>query len=502
MIFLKKVTIDLDFETAKHGHGGGLPILKTFWEHFGFSQLFADIDKHSGTPPWKMAFAYIAGLVANSQSVNGIAKNDKNSPVLEQILSDKPPSQSAFSRFFKHDLAWLDRSIERLKAFCSTPETVFAEGDVIALDDTKIEHPYGKKMPFLCWLFDNAEKKHLWCMNLVSTLLIRSNGLVTPLLWRIWVQDKSVPKPERRTKFVLAEELLLNIRSLTTVRLWVAMDRWFLSKDFFKWLVSHQFDWVTKAKRNTALFIQSGEDWKGTPRYVSVNPSKLIAQVYPELLKTGKPKECVAVSIPGVYIKLPMPGKTKKGKDKTIQVMTRVAAIATIRLPEDIETTKATLDTAEPDEKAARYKGAYLLLSNRYDAPDQAIDAYAKRWKIEIFYRNAKQELGLTACHAQTKEAHEGHIEMIFTAETLLNYAHWQLNAEKSEGAEILVTHGQMVREIINASHRICCLDKIHLYCDMASSIFSSFMRKFWPDDCRLGLGKMIGKRDYLDCTA
>lgn len=176
----------------------------------------------------------------------------------------------------------------------------------------------------------------------------------------------------------------------------------------------------------------------------------------------------MAVNIPNVYIKLPMPGKTKKGKGKIVQVLTPVAAIATIRLPEDIETAKVTLDTAEPDEKAAHYKGAYLLLSNRYDAPQEAVEAYAKRWKIEVFYRNAKQELGLTACHAQTKAAHEGHIEMIFTAETLLNYAHWRLNAENEEGADHLVTHGQMVREIINASHRICVQNKIHLYCDIA----------------------------------
>jgi hypothetical protein len=102
---VEKVAINLDFETSKHGHGGGFPIFKTFWEQFGFSQVFADIDKHSGAPPWKIAFSYVVGLVTNSDSVNKIAQNDKKSPILEQILGDKPPSQSAFSRFFKHDLS-------------------------------------------------------------------------------------------------------------------------------------------------------------------------------------------------------------------------------------------------------------------------------------------------------------------------------------------------------------------------------------------------------------
>ncbi len=36
--------------------------------------------------------------------------------------------------------------------------------------------------------------------------------------------------------------------------LWVAMERWFLCKKFLVWLAFQDFDWVTKAKRNTVLF--------------------------------------------------------------------------------------------------------------------------------------------------------------------------------------------------------------------------------------------------------
>ena len=101
---------------------------------------------------------------------------------------------------------------------------------------------------------------------------------------------------------------------------------------------------------------------------------------------------------------------------------TSIAAVAVVRLPEDMDTEQPVIDLANPDEKAAHFKGAYLLISNRYDAPEQVVIAYAKRWKIEVFYRNAKQELGLTSCHAQSKAAHEAHIEMLFMAETILSY--------------------------------------------------------------------------------
>lgn len=97
----------------------------------------------------------------------------------------------ALSRFFSKKFNWLKCSINRIELFCSTVETTISEGDIVALDDTKIE---------------------------------------------------------------LAKDMLLSLRKITSVRLWVAMDRWFLCKELFQWLNSNNFDWVTKCKRNS-------DDW-------------------------------------------------------------------------------------------------------------------------------------------------------------------------------------------------------------------------------------------------
>lgn len=486
MISLKKLSKP-KFENLKYGAGGGLPIIKSIWEQFGFSYLFSSIDKHSGLSAWKMVFSYTAGLIANSNSVNKIAGHCSDAPVLKEILGGKSPSQSALSRFFSKEFNWLEFSLNRIKVFCSTSETAISEGDIIALDDTKIEHPYGKKLPFLCWLFDNSDKKHLWCMNLVSTLLVRANGLTTPLFWRIWIQEKEKSAKAKGSKLELAKNMLLSLRTITPVKLWVAMDRWFLCKDLFQWLVSNSFDWVTKCKRNTALYQLSGYNWNNTPRYSPVKPALLLAKVYATLINTGKPGECVSVSIPDIYIKLPVMKPNKKGNLVKKQEYTSIAAVAVVRLPEDMDTEQPVIDLASPDEKAAHFKGAYLLISNRYDAPEQVVIAYAKRWKIEVFYRNAKQELGLTSCHSQSKSAHEAHIEMLFIAETMLSYANWELNRD---GA-ITLTHGEMVREIINASHRICLKDKLQVYFAITSTRFSRFFEKFWPEYYDLGFGIM-----------
>jgi hypothetical protein len=45
-------------------------------------------------------------------------------------------------------------------------------------------------------------------------------------------------------------------------------------------------------------------------------------------------------------------------------------------------------------------------------------------------YYHAKQELGLTECRLHTKVVHKAHINMIFIAETLMNYINWELNKD------------------------------------------------------------------------
>ena len=59
-----------NFEEHTYGADGGLPIVKSIWEKFGFSYIFLSVDKHSDSAPWKLVFAYISGLTSNSSSEN------------------------------------------------------------------------------------------------------------------------------------------------------------------------------------------------------------------------------------------------------------------------------------------------------------------------------------------------------------------------------------------------------------------------------------------------
>jgi len=77
----------------------------------------------------------------------------------------------------------------------------------------------------------------------------------------------------------------------------------------------------------------------------------------------------------------------------------------------------------QDEDESETYRDAYLLISNWYDAPEEVAAVYVKRWRIEVFYRTVKQELGLTNCHSRSEEAHFTHMELLFTVETLLCYA-------------------------------------------------------------------------------
>jgi hypothetical protein len=75
-------------------------------------------------------------------------------------------------------------------------------------------------------------------------------------------------------------------------------------------------------------------------------------------------------------------------------------------------------------------------------------------------------------------------------------YANWELN---KDGA-ITLTHGEMVREIINAKHRISLRKTLQVYFATNTTRFSRFFLKFWPEYFNLGFGLM--PLQFLDGTA
>lgn len=144
----------------------------------------------------------------------------------------------------------------------------------------------------------------------------------------------------------------------------------------------------------------------------------LIQEIFPQLKLQGP--VLVSVAVPDIYMKMPYKVMNKKGKVVTKQRFTPIAAVVAMNLKEDEDQTKENVVEADINELAAEYRGAYLIINNRHDTPHEALSVYVRRWRIEVFYRAAKQELGLCNCHSTMEAHHHAHLELLFATETLL----------------------------------------------------------------------------------
>lgn len=334
------------YRDLQHSECAGAPILKSLWDHFDFSYLLSQsgIQKVKGVPAWMLAFLYVISLVSNCSSVLKMSKLVDKDAVLKIMFRNLKLGQYTLSRFLTETYDWNLFGIKRVARFQEEPDTKLQEGDSVNLDDTMVNHPYGKKLPFLCWLFDHSKKIDIWTMNLVALQAVLKSGLEYPLFNRIWIKPKTEEeKLTKLTKFDLSKQMLLDLRKSVSCRLWVAMDRWYLCKDFFNFLTDNNFDWVTKAKRNTALYRKEIENITNRIRFVPVKPSTLIQEVFFRL-KNMPATGVTGISIPDIYMKLPYEVVNKKGNVVKKYRYVQIAAVAAMHLKEDMEKSENPLE--------------------------------------------------------------------------------------------------------------------------------------------------------------
>ena len=107
----------------------------------------------------------------------------------------------------------------------------------------------------------------------------KANGLQYPLLYSIWnkVKDTEI----HLTKLDLALHLLQELKKQLPhpVRLCVAMDSWYFAKSLYLEIEKLEFDWVTKAKKNTILYRKVMI--RGKERFIEILPEVLFKEAKP-----------------------------------------------------------------------------------------------------------------------------------------------------------------------------------------------------------------------------
>jgi len=112
--------------------------------------------------------------------------------------------------------------------------------------------------------------------------------------------------------------------------------------------------------------------------------------------------------------------------------------------------------------------------------------AYQKRWRIEIFFWNAKQELGLTQCHSTSEYTIHAYFTLLFVAETLIRFAQWENNKEGD-----VVRHGEIVRLFFRwrCWVKFCSSSAgvvVHPVMDAAAKRFQRLGEAYWPDKAEM----------------
>lgn len=456
---------ELKFKNLSFSSFGGAPLLLTLWNRFDFSLLLTQsgISKKRGVPTWKLAFLFVVGLMARCKSDLQMITFYEKESLLQRIFNEKI-TQSVFSRFMVSTFNWKFFNLKRVAKFQENQETRLVDGDVIALDDSLIEHNHSKKIPFIYRLFDHCSNTYVDAMNIVALHAVKTTGLQYPLLYSVWNQDNG--KDPYQSKLNLAEHMLQQLRDqfATPVKCWVAMDSWYFVKSLYLAIETLDFNWVTRAKSNTTLY-----------RKVLIRGKEKLIAIYPEVLyKEAKPvfsfwkkKGIMCMKFKDIYL---VEDVIHNGQGKLKErILKPVNAVVTAYQDRDKETGESKQIIA-------------LLLSNEVEAnPETIVRAYKDRWAIEVFFRNGKQELGLNNCHSIDENHIHAHLSLLMVAESLVRYAQWKYN-EKT-GMKEKVTHGQVVALLfhtrceVNAKSK----DSIQVYFDMTAQRFASYFSKYWP---------------------
>lgn len=468
------------FKKLVYSSFGGAPLLKSLWDHFDFSLLIrqSGINKRSGVPTWQLSFLFVVGLLAQCSSCVQMVDFYSKDRLLQSMFYGKSVTQSVFSRFMS-SFAWERFNLKRVQRFQEDPDTKLEDGDIIALDDTQVPHNHAKNIPFVYRLFDHSAKQYVKAMNLVVLHALKSTGLQYPVLYSIWKKDNK--QDEHLSKLDLALNMLKQLKSHLSkqARLWIAMDSWYFAKNFFLEIEELGFHWVTRAKKNSKLYRKV--TIRGKERFITVLPEALYKEAKP-VFSFWRKEGPLCMEFKDIYLKV---DEIHNGQGYLKEpVLKPIKAVVSAYLEKDQE-------TGETKETFA------LILSSRLEASAiETVQAYKKRWSIEIFFRNAKQELGLNNCHSTNEKHIHAHISLLFLAESLVRFAQWKYNEKKDMKEK--VTHGQVVSLLFHTPCEVRAesKDSIQVYFDTTIQKYANFLELYWPRNLTMEWFDIHNNRD------
>lgn len=341
-------------------------------------ELDKEFNKYSGIfskPQFRHFSSYCTGLILQEKqfTINSINK----------LFVDESRSrnQSSLNRFFK-DSPWDEEalSLQRLRQLNSNAETKTKASGYLILDDSCLPKT-GSHMEAVGSHWSASENKTVFGHNMVS-LHYLDKDKEYPLLPAFYRKKKHCKKVLFKTKIDIAIELITDAVKRGLVKAKTCLfDSWYLSKKLIEHILSLGLNWITRvsSKRNF-LYDQN---------YTSIY-SFVTFHLERSQLKT----------------------QTKINDDKSYYSYSFITTLS------KIGKVKLLFVCEDPKNKT---KEIICLASNQIELSDeQIIKRYLLRSRIDSFYRDAKQFLGLGGYMVRHVKGVVRHLHLVFFAYSLL----------------------------------------------------------------------------------
>jgi SRSO17 transposase len=319
-------------------------------------------------PQLKQFARYLTGLiVCENKTVTGInnsfvGHNDQSA--LNNWLTESDWSEERLEK------ARQDLILEELKAKC-------IKRGVLVVDDT-LNHKSGRHMEGVNIHYDHAEGRYTLSHQLVTSHLV-AGRFSMPIGFELYLRNEG--QEEFRSKQELARILIGNAVAYGFPFNCVVMDSWYFNAENASYIEGLGKDWVAACKSNRLILMPKG--W---------TPISTCLEAVPKT----EFKETVI--------------QTEDGEKRFWTYIKNVAIRSQRRI---------RIVASYEDEKMEGEPK--LIATNRLDWDVKTIlKMYLKRWRIDSFYRDAKQELGLEDYEVRKMRGLRRHWLMVFLADTLL----------------------------------------------------------------------------------
>ena len=309
------------------------------------------------------AKTYVTGLAAaSSKTVTGIAR--------EVLPAGSDRALNKFLTEYNWDEDELNH--ERLEKLQNHGETRWSKDGYIIIDDSVLQRT-GKELPGAGSFYDHSEGEPVWGQDLVYAFYV-DHKTSCPLAFRQYEKaEDGDQEDEEATKYELAKEIITELEEEIGVPAATYLfDSWFAhDSGLIKHVESYKKDWIGPLRSN---------------RQVTYDGKEKRVDALEESIDTEE----------------------REIDDEVYNIWTKTLPVSKLG---EVRLVIAEKEVDEDEENPVKY-----LATNKIDAPSaHIIRSYSKRWRIETFFEDSKEDLGLGGCEVRDSDgaSRHWHLQML-----------------------------------------------------------------------------------------